>query len=173
MRYRARRRITALILATGIVCTACSVRAPVGFEPLEAGADAGVFDATSDVAADQATPPEDGPALDTAIPRPEAGDGPAESASLETGIPAETGVLETGPSDTGTDVAAGDGSNCSVGPGADYQASCTGCSVSDTCLLTCTSCTTDAQTQNANPSLQLPCSGTESVQNFNGVLTCN
>jgi len=103
---------------------------------------------------------------------PDASDSSATDGSVTDGSVTDGSVTESGPADTGVVDATGDGSNCSVGPGADYQATCTSCTISATCLLKCASCTTKAQGQNPNPSLQLPCPGTMAVQNIDGVLTC-
>jgi hypothetical protein len=61
-----------------------------------------------------------------------------------------------------------------VTPGGSYAESCTSCSAAVTsagCVLTCASCTAISGAQNPNPSLPLPCNG--SIDNSNGVLTCN
>jgi hypothetical protein len=133
-----------------------------------------------------ATQDAPGPA-DTGVDAAAAGDGGADGGGGDGSVDATSpdaseggstdgsatdAATETGPSDAGPGDAAGDGSNCSVGPGADYQATCTSCSISATCLLHCASCTTKAQTQNPNPTLQLLCPGTMAVQNIDGVLTC-
>ena len=64
-------------------------------------------------------------------------------------------------------------SSCAL-PGGSYGGSCTGCSAGTTssggCALTCASCTEENGSQNANPSLPLPCA---SAWNENGVLVCD
>ena len=68
------------------------------------------------------------------------------------------------------------GSSCEL-PSGSYQDSCTGCAVASSgsgCVLTCTSCGTISGGQNANPSLQLPCTGAltnGAVTNDNGALS--
>jgi hypothetical protein len=144
---------------------------PAGFAPPDGSVDAAksldaAADGTSEDGEDggSTTPPGDSGTQDSETPQSDAGEEASDSMAPESGGPTDGGSADT------TTV---DAPVCSVGAGADYQASCTGCSISATCLLTCTSCTTDAQTQNPNPSLQLPCPGTMAVQNTNGVLTCS
>jgi hypothetical protein len=84
----------------------------------------------------------------------------------------DTGAADVAVADTGAD-APSDGSSCSVGPSPSYQATCASCSISATCVLTCASCTKKDQTQNPNPTIQLPCPGTLSVSNDDGVLVCS
>jgi hypothetical protein len=116
------------------------------------------------------------PGADATAPGHEAGEPEASTADAPAESTAADGTTEDahdgGSADTGTDAATSDAPVCTAGPAPDYQASCTGCSIGATCVLACTSCTTKAQTQNPNPSLQLPCAGTESVQNEDGALTC-
>lgn len=162
----------ATLMAVALVA-ACSARVPVGFAPPDGSADgAKSLDASTDDGTSggddggSTPPPVESSTQDSETPEAEAdaGDAAGDSTAPDVGTP-----TDGGPADTSTP----DALTCSVGSGADYQASCTGCSISATCLLTCTSCTTDAQTQNPNPSLQLPCPGTMAVQNTNGVLTCS
>ena len=75
---------------------------------------------------------------------------------------------------TGTRVDAGCGSSACVTPGGSYLGSCTGCAAESSgsgCVLTCTSCTATSGSQNPNPSLPLPCSG--SITDDNGALQCS
>jgi hypothetical protein len=72
-----------------------------------------------------------------------------------------------------TSVDAGCGPAACVTPGGSYLGSCTGCAAGSSgsgCELTCTSCTETNGSQNPNPSLPLPCSG--SIENDNGALVC-
>ncbi|HEY2518043.1 MAG TPA: S8 family serine peptidase [Polyangiaceae bacterium] len=65
-----------------------------------------------------------------------------------------------------------DGGTCAT-PGGSYLASCTSCSAAAQgggCELTCQSCTKIDGSQNPNPTLALPCTG--SIDNDNGVLVC-
>ncbi len=74
--------------------------------------------------------------------------------------------------DAGTNIDGGCGSTC-VTPGGIYLGSCTGCAAEGSgsaCVLTCTSCTEMNGSQNPNPSLPLPCTGT--IENENGSLEC-
>ena len=74
--------------------------------------------------------------------------------------------------DAGTNIDGGCGSTC-VTPGGSYLGSCTGCAAEVSgpgCVLTCTSCTEINGSQNPNPSLTLPCTGT--IENDNGALQC-
>jgi hypothetical protein len=67
---------------------------------------------------------------------------------------------------------AGSGGNCTT-PGGSYSESCTSCSAAETasgCLLTCATCKEINGSENPNPSLLLPCTG--SVVNNNGALQC-
>ncbi len=150
-------------------------------EDSTAPADAGAPEAAP--AGDSSLAPDEGATEDSTAPLADGGDGAANADSmapdaghpLDSG-PADTGIADTGLADTGTpdtgapDAGAGDAA-CSVGPVADYQASCSGCSIM--AVLTCASCTKKDQTQNLNPSLPLPCPGATSVQNTDGVLSCS
>jgi hypothetical protein len=128
-------------------------------------------------ATDSTAPPDDGPTPDSA-PAPDAGsdssapagDGgpPMDATQRDSSPPADATPPDTGRPDVGT----GDAASCPLGPNPSYQRSCAGCAVSATCLLTCATCTKQDQTENANPSLQLPCAGTTSPTNINGVLVC-
>jgi len=103
------------------------------------------------------------------------------SGSLTNGsISNNNGMLELRcsfvPSDagTGTSIDGDCGSSSCVTPGGSYLGSCTGCAAASSgagCVLTCTSCTETNGSQNPNPSLPLPCSG--SIANDNGVLQCS
>jgi hypothetical protein len=166
MRSQERRRAFGTLLGAVAFCASCTAQVPAGFAPRDGSVDGadhldGATDATG---GGDASSSSDGGAADSLAPEAE---DPTDDA------PADDGSVDTGAADTGaTDGATADALDCSVGSGADYQASCTGCSIGASCLLTCTSCTTMAQTQNPNPSVQLPCPGTTSVQNDNGVLAC-
>ena len=73
-----------------------------------------------------------------------------------------------------TSVDAGCGPGACVTPDGPYLGSCTGCAAAYSgsgCALTCTSCTETNGSENPNPSLPLPCSG--SLTNDNGVLQCS
>jgi hypothetical protein len=62
-----------------------------------------------------------------------------------------------------------------VAPGGSYAASCTGCAAQSTstgCVLECQSCREANGTENANPTLALPCSS-GSASNQNGSLVCD
>ncbi len=96
------------------------------------------------------------------------GAAPGDSSVADTGASLDTGSPDTAVLDAALDGDAG----CSTGPTAAYQQTCTTCSISVTCLLSCASCTKRDGTQNANPTLQLPCPGTMSVQNIDGNLQC-
>ena len=121
--------------------------------PIAEGGDAS---ATADSMAPDTGHPMDASATDTGL---------ADSGQADTGL-ADTGSADTGPLDSATAA-----SVCSVGPGAAFQLTCSGCSIS--AVLSCASCTKKDQTQNSNPSLQLPCPGSMSVQNSDGVLSCS
>ena len=132
--------------------------------------DASAFDAPmADASAGDSTPPAEDSGMG-----PQPSDAAGETMAQDTGEPEDAGSVDTGADETGVTDAGVDAGTCSVGPGpgANYQATCTGCSISATCLLTCASCTTKNQMQNPNPSLELPCPAAESVQNIDGVLTC-
>jgi hypothetical protein len=172
MRSRNRARTFGSTLAVLVLGAACSTQTRVGFAPTDGSADDAdevdaAADATSDVSTiDSTTPSGDGATQDVVTPANDAvadDTGSAAETGGGTDAAAETGVVEAGTPDA----------NCSVGSGADYQATCTGCTISATCLLMCQSCTTDAQTQNADPTLQLPCAAGTSAQNTNGELTCS
>jgi hypothetical protein len=176
MRCGIRGRTVGMMVAALVLCAACAARTPVGFAPEGTGDDASDLDAAGDTSSEIGVGDSTGPSVDSATSDSTSGqpDAAGEAMAQDTGGAAETGPGETGTPDTGApDATEQDAASCSVGAGADYQATCAGCSISGTCLLTCTSCTTKAQTQNPNPSLQLPCPGTQSVQNTNGVLTCS
>jgi hypothetical protein len=149
------------------LCGACGTRALPGFAPGDGSVDDANIDAIGEGDLDSTPPVDGGAAQDSTIPASDTGASDDSTAQ-------DAGVADANPVDTGAaDTSTSDGSTCSAGGGADYQATCTSCSISASCLLTCASCTTDSQMQNANPSLQLPCPGTMSVQNTNGVLTCS
>ena len=175
-------RTLGMALVAAALCVACEPPDSSAFGLPEAATDevdAGAHDATPsshDGSTHDATSsqPEAGEPEGAAADAP-AGSTPADSATDTTtdAVSLDAGSSDAGSTETGTpDTSTIDAPVCTAGPDADYQASCTACSVSTTCVLTCTSCTTKAQTQNPNPSLQLPCTGTESVQNEDGVLTC-
>jgi von Willebrand factor type A domain len=73
-----------------------------------------------------------------------------------------------------TGVDAGCGPGACVTPDGPYLGSCTGCAAASSgsgCVLTCTSCTMTDGSENPDPSLALPCSG--SIENDNGALECS
>jgi MYXO-CTERM domain-containing protein len=80
-----------------------------------------------------------------------------------------------GPTGVGTPYAPpflGTGAVCTT-PSGSYLQSCTGCAAVSNktgCGLTCLSCTKIDQSENPNPSLSLPCTGT--ISNLDGVLSC-
>jgi hypothetical protein len=164
MQAQDRRRGLRPSLVAVALCASCGAQVPVGYAPADGSNDgAGRLDGKTDATADEGggdddSPSSDGAAQDSTTPQMDAG---TDDGSADAGL-ADVDATEAAASDAG----------CSVGPGADYLASCTSCSISGTCLLTCASCTTKAQTQNQSPSVQLPCPGTMSVQNNDGVLTC-
>ncbi len=87
--------------------------------------------------------------------------------------PSRTIVQEFGLAQCQCDTSSG--SSCVV-PSGSYLGSCTGCTAKPSgsgCVLTCKSCGEINGTQNANPSLQLPCTGpltNASISNSNGTL---
>ncbi len=73
-----------------------------------------------------------------------------------------------------TSVDAGCEAGACVTPDGPYLGSCTGCSAAPSgsgCVLTCTSCTKADGSENPDPSLMLPCSGT--IENDDGALECS
>ncbi len=173
MGWRICGRTVGTTLVVAAICAACA-RAGAGLGPAgsddDASAAEGATDARQDADAGGSTSPsQDGAIHDSTG----AGDPGGDAATNDTGASAETGPTETGPEDAYvSDGSTVDEPYCPVGAVANYQETCTGCSISATCLLTCSSCTTAAQMQNPNPNLQLPCPSGESVQNVNGVLKC-
>jgi hypothetical protein len=93
-------------------------------------------------------------------------------ATTESG-PVDTGAPDVAFHDAATADAPGDAATCSAGPSPSYAQTCTNCSISATCLLSCESCRKKDQTLNLNPWVQLPCPGTTSVWNNDGVLVCS
>ena len=125
---------------------------------------------------------DDGAAQDSSTVQSDAGSGSPDSpsSSPESGPTGDSMAPDTGSApDTGPPRhrRAGHGDQRCFDvlgrPAPSYQNSCTSCTVSPTCLLSCSSCTKRDQSQNPNPSVQLPCPGTMSVENNDGSLLCN
>jgi hypothetical protein len=144
-----------------ILFGACKDASPNGFGSTGDGGP----DATASVdsgSSDEAETQDGGgsPPPDAGNPNEDA-DVPSDGSAQDTG-PVDTGIPEVGPTTCQYD----------AGNGADYQASCTSCNLSPSCLLSCASCTNKGGSQVNNPSVQLPCPAGEAVQNNDGILTC-
>jgi hypothetical protein len=180
----------ALLCAIGALCGACAT----GGGGTASSDDSSAPDVTADGSPETSAPADSSPGLDSSGSSPDSGDdSPDDSIGSLSDSPADTtaptsdagdgsttsdsssldtGAADVAVQDTGAD-APPDASSCSAGPSPSYQMTCTTCSISATCLLTCASCTKKDQTQNPNPTIQLPCPGATSVSNDDGVLVCS
>jgi hypothetical protein len=180
-----------LLCATGALCVAC---ASGGGETSTSDDGSAPDVTTADGSAETSGPADSAPGVDSGGSAPDSTDdapGSVSDSSADTTAPAsdagdesttgdsasiETSTADVAVHDTGADAppdAPGDASSCSAGPSPSYQATCMTCSISATCVLTCASCTKKDQTQNPNPTIQLPCPGTLSVSNDDGTLVCS
>jgi hypothetical protein len=184
MKVVSRGHTVALLGAVGALCVACAsggAETSNGFTS-DDGSAADVT--TADVSREASPVADSAPGLDSAASSPDSSDDSTGSGTNDSSADAsdgpataESAAVDTGSSDvaseTGAADASGDATSCSAGPSPSYAATCTGCSISATCLLSCESCRKKDQTMNLNPWVQLPCPGTTSVSNNDGVLVCS